>query len=105
MSLDSAATTKEPKLVPKYDVHLFAVLRFTVRGVEAEFMEEACKKAEQVVNDEAIKAAMRGGSEYEADFADEVIEALVDLQGDEDHSESTWLEPEGDIWGKKEGNQ
>ena len=69
--------------VPKYDVHLFAVLRFTLRGVEAESMEDACKKAEQVVSDEAIKNAMCGGSEYEADFADEVIEALVDVHGDE----------------------
>jgi hypothetical protein len=90
--------------VPKYDVHLYAVLRFTVRRVEAKSMEDACKNAEQVVNDEAIKTAMRGGSEYEADFADEVIEALVDVQGDEDYSESTWLEPEGDVWVKKEGS-
>ena len=91
--------------MPKYDVHLFAVLRFTVRGIEAESMEEACKNAEQVVNDEAIRTAMRGSSEYEADFADEVIEVLVDVQGDEDHSESTWLKPVGEIWVKKEGNQ
>jgi hypothetical protein len=68
-------------------------------------MEEACKKAEQGISGEAIKTAMRGGSGYEADFADEIIEALVDIRGDEDHSESTWLEPEGDVWVKKEGNQ
>lgn len=90
--------------MPKYDVHLFAVLRFTLRGVEAESMEEACKKADQVISDEAIKTAMRGGSEYEADFADEIIEALVDVPGDEDYSESTWLVPEGDEWVKKEAN-
>ena len=51
-----------------------------------------------MVTDEAIKNAVCGGSEYEADFADEVIEALVDVHGDEDYSESTWLEPEGDEW-------
>jgi hypothetical protein len=79
-------------------------LRFTMHGIEAESMEEACRKAEQAVNDEAIKSAMRGGSEYEADFTHEIIEALVDLQGDEDHVESTWFEPEGDAWVKKEGN-
>ena len=90
--------------MPKYDVHLFAVLRFTLRGVEAESIKDACKKADQVVTDEAIKTAMRGGSEYEADFADEIIEALVDVQGDEDYSESTWLEPEGDGWVRKVNN-
>ncbi len=90
--------------MPNYDVHLFSVVRFTVRGVEAESPEEACKKAEQDLCDEAIKSAMRGGSEYEADFADEVLEALVDVQGDEGFSESTWFKPEGDAWVKKEGN-
>ena len=90
--------------MPKYDVHLFAVLRFTVRNVEAESMEVACKKAEQVVNDEPIKTAMRGSSEYEADFADEIIEALVDVQGDEEHLESTSFEPEGGAWVKKDGS-
>lgn len=90
--------------MPKYDVHLFAVLRFTLHAVEAETMEEACRKAEQLVNDDAIKTAMRGGSEYEADFADEIIEALVDVQGNEDYSESEWLVPEGDEWVRKEGS-
>lgn len=90
--------------MPKYDVHLFAVLRFTLRGIEAESMEDACKKADQVISDEAIKNAMCGGSEYEADFAGEVIEALVDVHGDEDYSESTWLVPEGDEWVRKVNN-
>jgi len=88
--------------VPKYDVHLFAVLRFTLRGVEAESMEEACKKAEKVVNNEAVKNAMCGGSEFEADFADEVIEALVDVHGDEQYEHSTWLSPVGDGWEERE---
>ena len=52
----------------KYGVHLFPVVRFTVRGVEAESMEEACKIAEQVLSDETIKSAMCGGSDHEADF-------------------------------------
>jgi len=90
--------------MPKYDVHLFPVLRFTVRGIEAESMEEACKIAEQNLSDEAIKSAICGGSEHEAEFEDEVVEALVDVQGDEDYSESTWFKPDGDAWAKKEGN-
>ena len=28
-------TTREPGSVPNYDVHLFPVVRFTVRGIEA----------------------------------------------------------------------
>lgn len=91
--------------MPKYDVHLFAVIRFTLRGVEAESMEEACRRAEQVVNAEAIKNAMRGGSEFEADFADEIIEALVDVQGDEQYEHSTWLSPVGDGWKEHEKTQ
>lgn len=90
--------------MPKYDVHLFPVVRFTVRGVEAESMEEACKIADESLTDETIKSAMCGGSGHEADFADEVIEALVDVQGNEDFSESTWLKPSGETWVRKEGN-
>lgn len=91
--------------MPKYDVHLFPVVRCTVRGVEAESPEEACKKAEQVLSDETLKNAICGSSEYEADFADEILEALVDIQGDENYSESTWFKPAGEAWVKKEGNQ
>ncbi|MGO9019628.1 MAG: hypothetical protein ACLQVJ_14890 [Syntrophobacteraceae bacterium] len=90
--------------MPKYDVHLYAVLRFTVRGIEAESMEEACKKADELLTDEAIKSAICGGSDHEADFADKVLEALVDVRGDEDFSESTWLKPAGEIWVRKERN-
>lgn len=86
----------------KYDVHLFPVVRFTVRGIEAESMEEACKKADELLTDEAIKSAMCRGSEHEADFADEVIEALVDVQGDEQYEHSNWLRPVGDGWQKHE---
>ena len=50
------------------------------------------------------RAPCAGGSEHEADFADEVIEALVDVQGNEDYSESTWFKPDGEIWARKEGN-
>ena len=85
----------------KFDVHLFSVVRFTVRGVEAQSMEEACKKADRIISDEAIREAMRGSSEHEADFDDEVIEALVDIQGDEDFSKSTWLVPVGESWTRK----
>lgn len=43
--------------MPTYDVHLYAVLRFTLRGIQAESMEEACKKAEQGIHGEAFKNA------------------------------------------------
>ena len=97
-TLDFTPAQRESEAMPKYDVHLYAVLRFTVRGVETGSMEEACKKAEQVIDAEAIKSAMRGGSEHEAEFDEEVIEALVDVQGDEDFSKSTWLMPAGESW-------
>ncbi len=91
--------------MPKFDVHLFSVVRFTVRGIQAESMEEACKKADGVLSGEAIKEAMCGSSEHEADFDDEVIEALVDVQGDEDYSESIWFKPAGEAWVKKPMNE
>lgn len=46
--------------------------------------------------------AMCGGSEHEAEFADEVIEALVDVHGDEQYEHSTWLSPVGDGWEERE---
>jgi len=88
--------------MPKYDVHLFPVLRFTVRGIEAESMEEACKIAEQNLSDEAIKSAICGGSEHEAEFEDEVVEALVDVQGDDQYEHTRWLRPVGDGWKEHE---
>ena len=88
--------------MPKYDVHLLSVVRFTVRNVEAGSMEEACKTAEQDLSDETIRRAMRGASEHEAEFADEVLEALVDIQGDEEHSQSSWFKPSGEIWVEKD---
>ena len=57
-TLDFTATARGPGALQKYDVHLFPVVRFTVRGVEAESMEEACKKADELLSDEAIKSAM-----------------------------------------------
>ena len=84
--------------MPNYGVHLFPVARFTVRGIEAESMEDACKIAEQVLSDETIKSAMCGGSEHEADFADKVLEALVDVHGNEQYEHSSWLRPVGDGW-------
>jgi hypothetical protein len=90
--------------VPKYDVHLFPVVRFTVRNIEAESPKDACKKAEQDLSDEAIRSAICGSSEHEADFEGKVLQALVDVQGDEDYSESSWLKPAGEAWVRKEKN-
>lgn len=91
--------------MPKYDVHLLPVIRFTVRNIEAGSPEEACSKAEQELDDTTLRRAMRGSSEYEAEYADEIVAALVDIQGDEDYSESAWFRPEGETWVRKDGTE
>lgn len=84
----------------KYDVHLFPKVRVKIVNVEAESMEEAITMAEAAVDFEGL--LHRGWKHHgtnalaveDVEYAEELNEAHVDVQGDEDYSHSKsfqWL--------------
>ena len=92
-----------------FDVHLFAVVRVKVTGVEADSASEAAAKADKSVEpcaifDEALNAAsadvvgwrdrLPGAKIEYVEFADEIVDYLVDEQGDEEFLNSRWFGPD-----------
>lgn len=78
----------------KYRVHIYAVVRVPVSNVEADTPQEACFKAMNVVSLGPLLSRTQccGRADY-VEYADEVQEFLVDVEGDEDFSNSqtyTW---------------
>jgi hypothetical protein len=59
--------------MPHFDVHLYAVVRLKVTGVEADSPQNAARKAERMVN---LHDAVAGG---ETEYAEEIEGFLVDL--------------------------
>lgn len=79
-----------------YDVHLYAVVRMKVVGIEAESQVDAIRLAEKEVTYEQRETLFNhsGGMtklEY-TEYAEEVIHYLVDEQGDEEYQNSRWYE-------------
>ena len=74
-----------PSNPTKFDVHLYAVVRVKVSGVEAASHEAA---VEQAINDTDVYACIPGP---DTEFADEYSHFLVDVVGDEDNDESKWF--------------
>lgn len=64
--------------MPKYDVHLYAVVCKKIVGVEAVSPEKAAEKAEIMASNEGIQN-LDG-----CDYADDVLGALVDHENDPD---------------------
>jgi hypothetical protein len=92
----------------KHNVHIFAVVRVLVCGVEAEAMEEAVKKADTVwgpnaraLLDRAFhskeEAERRGFTIAETEYAEEVNGYHVDVTGDEGYAQSRWFDGEGKL--------
>jgi len=67
--------------MPKYDVHIFPVVRVKVTGVEANSQRAAIRKALRSINLE--EAAV-----HPDDYAEDIVEYLVDEHGDRNHSRS-----------------
>lgn len=67
--------------MPKYDVHIFPVVRVRIAGVEAESQEAAIRKALASVNLEQVAL-------HPDDYADDIVDYLVDEHGDSDHDRS-----------------
>jgi len=78
--------------MPKYDVHIYAVVRVPIRGVDAKSPEEAVKKVDEEVNLHEILD--RGIVEY----AEDITEYLVDEVGDDGKiKRSFWLDRDGNL--------
>ncbi|MBI4313130.1 MAG: hypothetical protein HY681_15345 [Chloroflexi bacterium] len=81
----------------KYDVHLFTVVRVKLEGIEAGSQREAIKKAEERFHQERIGDALGltrpiGGTE--AEYAEEIVDYLVDESGDPGYELSRRYRPE-----------
>ena len=76
--------------MPKYHVHVYAIVRVLVPDVEAENQEEACKKAEQMVDLHQLFEQMHFDPPVGyVEFADDLDGFLVDEDGDTEHERST----------------
>lgn len=82
--------------MPKYDVHIYAVVRVKVSGVEADNMPEAIESAvEQADIDELFPHRVYPWG-VETEDAEEIVGYLVDVVGDGEHSMTTYYEQDGD---------
>jgi hypothetical protein len=71
-----------------YDVHMYPVVRITVKGVEAESQLDAIRKAN--ANIDLYQAVC------EAEYAEDVTGYLVDEHGDPDHLRTRCYKWDGD---------
>ncbi len=80
-----------------YDVHIYAVVRVKLEGIEAPGQREAIDAARKQFDDEGMGEKLgltRPANAAHAEYADEVVRYLVDEQGDEEHERSQWYESE-----------
>jgi hypothetical protein len=68
--------------MPKYQVHVYPVVRVLVPDIEADSPEEGCQKAEQALDFNNLFS--QPGIEY----ADDIDGFLVDEDGDTEHHRS-----------------
>ena len=84
----------------EYNVHIFAVVKVPVDGIQADSQQEACKIAAQNVDLNELLSRRFGESfsnkPYkrigEIEWAEEIKEFLVDEVGDDNFERSTWYE-------------
>ena len=78
--------------MPRYVVHVYAVVRVPIKGVNAESPEEAVKKVDEEINLHEIL------DKGEVEYAEDVTEYLVDEVGDDgDIKRSFWLDRDGNL--------
>jgi hypothetical protein len=65
--------------MPQFDIHIYAVVRVKVRGVEAE--NQAAAIARAVRETDLFEEIHRP----EAEFSEDISHYLVDIQGDEEY--------------------
>lgn len=63
----------------KYNVHLYATVRVTIEDVEADDMLQAVERAEEMADLDHLVSSGK------AEYAEEILEALVNVVGDEEY--------------------
>ena len=77
----------------KCNVHIYAIVRVKVLGVEANSQEEAIKRVRDHVNLNDLMNRSHPLSNVEhVEFVDEITGYLVDEQGDQKHERSRFYE-------------
>jgi hypothetical protein len=79
----------------KYDVHIFAVVRVKIAGVDAESQTEAIVNAEDSVDLYRLFENPGAFGVEATDFADEITHYLVDEVGDSTYERSRFYEADG----------
>lgn len=74
----------------KYDVHIYAVYRVKIEGVEADSQLDAVREAEILF--------CQYPHRYPAIYTEDYEEALVDEHGDDEFSHSTYYKHNGKDW-------
>lgn len=75
----------------KYDVHIYAVARIKVSGIEANSQQEAIREAEKLVDLDRVLNKTFG--DIEVCSAEEIQDYLVDEVGDAEYQNTkTWEE-------------
>ena len=80
--------------MPKYDVHIYAIARLKVAGVEAGSPQDAARQAEQTVD---LHHAIALG---EAEYADEIegfVMDLLDKDGQRVEGQSVYFDPKQEV--------
>ncbi len=73
----------------KYHVHVYPIVRVTVREVEADNPEEACRKAEKLADLENLFHNVGfNPSVTDIEYADDIDGFWVDEDGDTEHERS-----------------
>ena len=79
----------------KYDVHIYAVVRVKLEGIEADSQREATDEARKRFEDGRIGEKLGlilPTNATHAEYADEVVRFLVDEQGNEEYRRSQWYD-------------
>jgi len=82
----------------KYDVHIYAVTRVKVAGVEAARQKQAIVKAEKKVDLHSVLDGGAFGLNIESiEYAEEIVGFMVDEVGDEFYTKSNQYDGDGEL--------
>lgn len=79
----------------KYAVHIMAIVRVKMPGVEADSQEDAIKKAEAAVDLNFLGSPYLPQNVEHVEYADDIDGYHVDEEGDPEHERSRWYDKHG----------